>query len=196
MPELMTVDEVADYLRVTKQTIYRLLWLGRIPASKVGHQWRFRKDSIDEWLRQEPVARKTCILVVDDDKGIRDLFADVLSELGHKVVTAKDGSEGLELMKQLDYDLVFVDLKLPIVHGAELFRRIRKIKPDLPVIIITGYPDSDMFAQTLVYGPFGVMRKPFDKSDIVEAVNTFVSTHNADIGNQSTAHRRKTKQQS
>ena len=77
-------------------------------------------------------------------------------------------------MKQRDFDLVFLDLKMPGMDGAELFRQIRTIKPRLPVTIITGYPDSEMMVRALAQGPFGVMNKPFGESDIVAAVNTFL----------------------
>ena len=63
---------------------------------------------------------------------------------------------------------------MPVMDGAELFSRIKNIKPKLPVIIITGYPDSDMMSKALAQGPFGVMNKPFSESDIVAAVNTFL----------------------
>ena len=65
MTELMTVEEVADYLRVTEKTIYRLLKQGKIPAVKVGRQWRFEKAKIDEWLHQSSVGTRATILVVD-----------------------------------------------------------------------------------------------------------------------------------
>jgi len=77
-------------------------------------------------------------------------------------------------VKQRDFDLVFLDLKMPEMDGAKLFRRIKTIKPKLPVTIITGYPESDMMAQALAQGPFGVMNKPFDESDIITAVNNFL----------------------
>jgi len=174
MTELMTVEEVADYLRVTKKTIYRLLRQGKIPATKVGHQWRFNKDSIDEWLQRRSVGTKANILVIDDEQIIRLLFKETLEELGHRVITAETGSEGLELVKQRDFDLVFLDLKMPGMDGAELFRRIKTIKPTLPVTIITGYPESDMMVRALAQGPFGVMNKPFTESDIVDAITSFL----------------------
>ncbi len=65
MAELMTVGEVADYLRVTKKTIYRLLERGKIPATKVGNQWRFKKSSLDDWLQRSSVGAKASILVLD-----------------------------------------------------------------------------------------------------------------------------------
>src|SRR4030042_233747 len=99
----MTVDEVADYLRVTKKTIYRLLKQGSIPSTKVGHQWRFDKTLIDEWLRQKPAETKVSILVIDDEEGIRSLFKETLEELGHMVITAETAARGLELVKQQDF---------------------------------------------------------------------------------------------
>lgn len=174
MPELMTVEELARYLRVTEKTVYRLLKRGLIPATKVGHQWRFEKTSVDEWLRQSSVGTKANILVVDDEQVIRSLFKETLEELGHSVIAAESASEGLELVKQGDFALVFLDLKMPGMDGAELFRQIRTIKPKLPVTIITGYPDSEMMMRALAQGPFGVMSKPFGESDIVTAVNNFL----------------------
>jgi excisionase family DNA binding protein len=174
MIELMTINEVASYLRVNKKTVYRLLERGDIPARKVGHQWRFDKASIDQWLSQKQPEIKGAILAVDDEEIIRTLFKETLEELGHKVITAEGSQQGLELIKRGDFDLVFIDLKMPGMDGAELFHQIKTIKPRLPVIIITGYPDSDVMARALAHGPFGVMNKPFSESDIIAAVNTFL----------------------
>ncbi len=174
MTELMIVEEIASYLRVTKKTIYRLLRRGKIPATKVGRQWRFDKVSIDEWLRQKSVGGGTSILVIDDEKVVRALFKETLEEQGHRVITAEDGAEGLELVQEQDFALVFLDLKMPGMDGTEIFRQIRTIKPDLPVTIITGYPDSEMMSRALAQGPFGVMNKPFSESDIIGAVSNFL----------------------
>jgi len=174
MAELMTVQEVARYLRVTEKTVYRLLKQGRIPAIKVGRQWRFDKDSIDEWLHQNSVGNRATILVVDDEETIRLLFKETLEELGHSVIAVDSGSKGLELVKRQDFDLVFLDLKMPGMVGDDFFGRLRAIKPGLPVTIITGYPDSGMMSRALAQGPFGVMNKPFGESDIIAAVNTFL----------------------
>ncbi len=172
MAEFMTVEEVAVYLRVTKKTIYRLLWRGNIPATKIGHRWRFSKASIDEWIEQRSVGRDTSILVIDDEEIIRGLFKEALEIQGHRVMTAKDGAEGLKMAKQWDFDLVFLDLKMPGMDGAELFRQIKTMKPDLLVVIITAYPESDIMARALAYGPFGIIKKPFSELEIVTAVNS------------------------
>ena len=174
MTELMTVEEVAAYLRVTEKTIYRMLKRGSIPASKVGHQWRFDKAAIDEWLSQSSVGAKASILVIDDEEIIGALIKATLEELGHRVVAVTAGSEGLELVKRQEFDMVFLDLRMPEMDGAEVFRRIKAIKPDLSVTIITGYPDSEIMARALAQGPFGVMNKPFAEKDIITAVNNIL----------------------
>lgn len=174
MTELMTLKEVADYLRVTKKTIHRMLERCVIPAMKVGRQWRFDKASIEVWLRQNSIKRAANILIIDDDETICSLFKDTLEGTGHTVTMVSESSKGLELVKNGDYDLVFLDLKMPEMDGTELFRRIRTAKPKLPVTIITGYPDSDLMTRALTYGPFGVMNKPFRGSDILTAVNIYL----------------------
>ncbi len=177
MIDLMTVGEAANYLRVNKKTIYRLLESGKIPATKVGRQYRFSKASIDEWLQKESV-RKANILVIDDEETIRVLLKETLEELGHTVVAVGTGSEGLEAIRSLDFHLVFLDLKMPVMDGSEVFRQIKVIKPKLPVIIISGYPESELMARAMAHGPFAVMNKPFDESNIIMAVDNFLMVNN------------------
>jgi len=174
MTELMIVEEVAHYLRVTKKTVYRLLKGGKIPATKIGQQWRFDRVSLDQWLERSSPRAKAEILVIDDKDEIRALFRKTLEKCGYKVTTAKDSPEGLELVKQREFDLVFLDFRMPGMDGAELLHQIRVIKHDLPVTITTGYPDSALMARALAQGAFGVMNKPFSESDIVGAVNNFL----------------------
>lgn len=174
MTGLMTLRELADYLRVTEKTVYRLISRGDIQAGKVGRQWRFEKSAIDQWLRRNSAGNKSAVLVIDDEHVIRELLREILVELGHGVIAAETGAEGLELLEQVDFGLVFLDLKMPGMDGAEVFRRIRQIKPELPVIIITGYPDSELMARALAQGPFGMMNKPFGEADVYTAVNNFL----------------------
>ena len=90
------------------------------------------------------------------------------------MIAVESGFEGLELVQQRDFDLVFLDLKMPGMVGDDFFGRLKAIKPGLPVSIITGYPDSGMMRRALAHGPFGVMSKPFAESDIIAAVNNFL----------------------
>ena len=106
----MIIAEVALYLRVTEKTVYRLLKQGRIPATKVDRQWRFSKASIDKWLHESSVGSDRSFLIIDDEETIRALFKETLEEWGHNVVVTSNGSEGLELVKEHDFGLVFLDL--------------------------------------------------------------------------------------
>jgi excisionase family DNA binding protein len=171
--EFMTLEEVADYLRVTTKTIYRLLEKGTVPAIKVGHQWRFDRNALDTWLRQNSRKAGGNILVIDDDESICSLFKDTLEGSGYTVTTTNTSLWGLELVKTQNYDLVFLDLKMPGMDGAELFRQIRLVKPSMPVTVITGYPDTELMMNALTYGPLAVMKKPFRESDILDAVNNY-----------------------
>jgi len=174
MSELMTVKELGQYLRFTKKTIYKLLKQGSIPSVKIGNKWRFDKAAIDRWLHRNMEGARARILVVDDDELIRSLFKETLEEQGHTVVVAGNSAEGIECVKRWDFGLVFLDLKMPDMDGAELLKQLRSIKPRLPVTIITGYPGSEMMERAFKQGPFGVMDKPFDAADIVAAVQNFL----------------------
>lgn len=174
MVELLTVQELADYLRVTVKTVYRLLEKGVVPAARIGHLWRFDKDEIDSWLRQSTKTTKARILVIDDDPSIGELFQTSLQEAGHTVTIAINSVEGLELVKTRHFDIVFLDLMLPGMDGTATFKQIREVRPELPVTIVTGYPDSELMMSAMETGPFGIIKKPFTALDIMSAVNNYL----------------------
>ena len=112
--------------------------------------------------------------MIDDDPTVNSLFRRTLERAGHQVITAETGTEGIQLVKQKDFNLVFLDLWLPDMEGAEVLKEFRRIRPDLKITVITGYPDSEILQRALVQGPFGVMNKPFNTADIRAAVNKFL----------------------
>lgn len=174
MAQLMTIKELAQYLHYTKRMVYGLLKRGAIPATKIGNKWRFDKEIIDEWLHNNVEGVKAHILVIDNDELIRSLFKETLEEQGHTVVTADTTAKGLAYVIQRDFDLIFLDLKMSGTDGAEILREMRSIKRRLSVVIITGYLGSEMMERALRHGPIAVMRKPFNHSDIIAAVNSFL----------------------
>jgi len=174
MADLMTIEELEQYLRFTRKTIYKLLKKGSIPATKIGNKWRFDKEVIDKWLHHNMEGVRARVLVIDDDEIILSLFKETLEEQGHTVVTADTSAKGLAYVMQQDFDLIFLDLKMSGTDGAEILRQMRSVKNKLPVIIITGYPDSEMMERAMRQGPLGVMLKPFDDSDITTAVKSFL----------------------
>ncbi|MBL7209757.1 MAG: response regulator [Dehalococcoidia bacterium] len=174
MRELLTTREIAEYLRLRSETVLRKVAKGEIPAIKVGGRFRFDKDQIDEWLRQKLTSKKR-VLVIDDEETIRHLFRETLEADNYHVITAADGAEALELVRSWNFDLIFADLKMPGMNGAETFRQIRRIDRSVPVVIITGYPASDLMGQALEHGPVGVMKKPINGLDIERSVDSFIA---------------------
>lgn len=110
------------------------------------------------------------ILVVDDEPVVGDLIKNTLEIVGYQVTTTLSSVEALELVSNKHFDLIFLDLLIPELDGAELFRRIRQMNKDVPVAIITGYPDSDLMRRAMAYDPFTVIKKPFVIQDILNAV--------------------------
>ncbi len=174
----LTTDEVLNYLQVNLRTIYRLIKSEKIPAVRVGRQWRFRKRDIDAWLESQrprgprlapspsrpapagPPSRSR-ILVVDDEAAIRDLLAKTLALAEYDVDVAPDGGAALERLRTLPYDLLITDLKMPGVDGLTVIREGRRYRPDLPVIIITGFSTEASAIEAINLGVSGYLIKPF-----------------------------------
>jgi excisionase family DNA binding protein len=173
----LTTEEVLEYLQVNLRTVYRLIKAGKIPAVRVGRQWRFRKRDIDAWLesqrpravRAQPAPQRAPasadarprVLVVDDEASIRDLLAKTLALAEYDVDLAPDGRTALERLRIIPYDLLITDLKMPGVDGLTVIREARRLKADLPVIIITGYSTEASAIDALNLGVSGYLTKPF-----------------------------------
>jgi excisionase family DNA binding protein len=172
----LTTEEVLDYLQVNLRTVYRLIKAGKIPAVRVGRQWCFRKRDIDAWLesqrprtaRQGPPGRSTAplagrarVLVVDDEATIRDLLAKTLALAEYDVDLAPDGRTALERLRIIPYDLLITDLKMPGVDGLAVIREARRLKADIPVIIITGFSTEASAIEAVNLGVSGYLTKPF-----------------------------------
>jgi two-component system response regulator (stage 0 sporulation protein F) len=174
LSELLTTKEVAGYLKLRPETVLRGVKKGEIPAIKVGGHFRFDKRQIDDWLQNNSTSKKR-ILVIDDDEPVRKLFKDTLEKNNYHVLTVENGSRALKLVHSWNFDLIFLDLKMPVMDGVEIFRRIRRIDRAVPVVIITGYTSSDMLRKALKQAPFGVMKKPFGSKDILRSAENFLN---------------------
>jgi excisionase family DNA binding protein len=170
---LMDVEEVARYLNLHLMTVYRMLQSGILPARKVGGRWRISKRELDEWLENYAGGTRKQILVVDDDPNIGRQFKRVLQQERCTVDIASQGSEAIERVKEQVYDLIFLDLVLPDMDGAQTFARIRKIDPDAHVVLMTGYPDSELVSKAMRYGAISLLIKPIPSSEIRRLVRGF-----------------------
>jgi len=107
---------------------------------------------------------KHSILVVDDQEEICDLLQDFLSQEGYQVFTATNGSEALSLGKENELDLVLLDIKMPGMDGMEVFRKLKKVRRDMDVIILTGYGTLGTAKEAMRLGAYDYLTKPFDLS--------------------------------
>ena len=163
----LTTEEVLDYLQINLRTVYRLIKAGKLPAVRVGRQWRFRKKDIDNWLvanrsdgKPDNGARPR-ILVVDDEQAVRDLLAKTLETADYEVDTAPDGATAIEYLKSNGYDLLVTDLRMPGMDGLSVIREGRRKSADMPVIVITGYSSEASAIEAINLGVSGYLTKPF-----------------------------------
>lgn len=106
------------------------------------------------------------ILVVDDEKNYLVVLDALLSEEGYEVTTADSGVKALEILKESDLDLVLTDLKMPLMDGIELLENIKKINPDLPVIMMTAYGTIDTAIEAMKKGAYDYVTKPFQNEEL------------------------------
>ncbi len=110
------------------------------------------------------------ILVVDDNKYIRFALSTLLEESGYKPITAETGQKGIEEIKAKKPALVVMDRKLPDCDGVDLLNEVKKIAPDIPVIILTAYADYKTEEQAIKLGAYAFISKPFDNDTIIELI--------------------------
>jgi CheY-like chemotaxis protein len=106
------------------------------------------------------------VLVVDDDPVVARSFDRVLTGKGYAVISARDGVEALQKLKDEKYDVVFTDIKMPGMNGIEVARRIKASQPWLPVVIVTGYGTDENEAQARAAGVAGFLHKPLSPAEI------------------------------
>ena len=171
--DVLDARDAATYLRINEQTVRRLARDNEIPSFKVGGSWRFKKSSLDAWAGMQEQRSSTAlkrILVVDDDPGIREVVRRSLERDGVTVDTAGGGDEIMPLTGDKRPDLVFLDLKLPGMDGPSLLAEIRNGWGNVPVIVITGFPDGELMERALTHGPVTLLSKPSTPSQIRDAV--------------------------
>ena len=112
------------------------------------------------------------ILIIEDEAAIRRVLKKIISEENdtYHVEEAEDGLEGMELIKNNDYDLILCDIKMPKMDGVEVLEKTQKIKPEIPMLMISGHGDLDTAVNTMRMGAFDYISKPPDLNRLLNAV--------------------------
>jgi CheY-like chemotaxis protein len=131
-----------------------------------------RADELPAVARLAQARLSGTVLVIDDEEIVRKTAKAVLRQHGMSVVLAENGSEGVEMFRQMAdrLDAVILDLTMPVMSGEATLRAIREIRRDVPVLICSGYSESD--ARERLHGPAGVrfLQKPYGSTELARAV--------------------------
>lgn len=121
--------------------------------------------------------KKRSVLIVDDELLIRDLLYDFFTEQSWDVMVASNASSALDKLETTEFDIVLTDLKMPEMDGSTLIDRIRETHPELPVIVVTGYPTVESAIRSLRQRVDDYLIKPFNVTALYKSVESSVSRH-------------------
>ena len=116
------------------------------------------------------------VLVIDDEKVVLDSVNKILTDEGYDVTTNLSGRDGLTEALHADYDIVLTDIRMPDIGGMKVLRDIKRSKPSLPVIMITGYASVQSSVQAMKLGAADYVEKPFTPDQLIKAVDTALET--------------------
>lgn len=170
MQNLLTVKETAKYLRIPLPTVYYLVQRGQLPAIQIGGRWRIKKDALDKDVLKEDRSGQPTVLVVDDDESLQNLFKVFLKKIGFSRVVVGSVKDALAALEKQHFDLIFLDLKLPDGPADDVYEAAKDLDPDVPIVVITGYPDSAMLNRILAKGPVTVLKKPLKVQQLKQTV--------------------------
>jgi DNA-binding response OmpR family regulator len=127
---------------------------------------------------------KARILAVDDEEIILNSFRKVLVLAGYSIDTVEKGSEALGLIRKNDYDFVFTDLKMPEMDGLEVTKAVKHLRPDIDVIVITGFASIETAVETVKFGAMDYVEKPFTEDELLAFVKTALIKRQANLEKQ------------
>ena len=175
----MDVFAAAYHIGAHVETLRRLARKGNVPAYKVGKDWRFSRSALDRWRNSHQVRHRPALaLIVDDERDMRGLIGVYLERDGYRIALAGSTEHAMELARREPPDVALVDLVMPRLSGADLVRDLRAMNAELPIVIVTGYPDSRLLAEAMRYPPVTLLPKPVKEEDLLRTVRLVL--HGAD----------------
>jgi two-component system nitrogen regulation response regulator NtrX len=118
------------------------------------------------------------ILVIDDERSIRNTLKDILEYEKYEVDLAEDGNKGLEKVKNAEYDIVLCDIKMPGLDGIEVLEKLVVLAPDTPVVMISGHGNIDTAVDSIKKGAFDYIEKPLDLNRLLITIRNGMDKSN------------------
>ena len=116
------------------------------------------------------MAKKISILIVDDEESVRDSLYNWFIEDGFRVEVAENAKRALIILESDQFDIILADIKMPGMDGLEMLRRIKSIKPESIVIVMTAFATVDTAVKALKDGAYDYVTKPFDPDDLTHLI--------------------------
>ena len=113
---------------------------------------------------------KASVMIVDDNISACKTLSFILEEEGYDVTTAKDGPEAIAVVEERPFDIIFMDIRMPLMDGVETYRRIKRVRPDCVVVMMTAYAVEELVREALQEGAYAVMYKPLDIEEMVALI--------------------------
>ena len=110
------------------------------------------------------------ILLADDNKEFTENLRDILELKGYSVLTASDGFQALETIKISSVDLILMDIKMPVMNGVETYKKIKKIIPNIPVIMLTAFALEELIQESIKEGAFACLKKPLNFTELFSTI--------------------------
>ncbi len=165
--DLMDVDLPFSYAEVAAATSEAYAdALGRSDLPVVGH-----------WAQEQSASDAPAVLVIDDEVVVINSVRRILSRKGYRVETAFTGREALQRIREGNYSLVLLDMRLPDWDGLQLLSHIKRTKPDLPVLVITGYASIETAVEAVQRGATDYMAKPFTPEELNQLTSRTLSRY-------------------
>jgi two-component system response regulator HydG len=117
---------------------------------------------------------KTSVLIVDDDQSLRWTMSLILEHKGYVVETAADGAEAVARVQERPFDIVLMDIRMPVMNGVQALKQIRVIRPQTVVVMMTAYAVEDLIQDALIEGAFAILDKPVEIEQIINIIGTSV----------------------
>lgn len=112
----------------------------------------------------------TSVLIVDDDANFCGTLSKILAMKGYQTTMAESGFQALDLIKEKQFDVVLMDIKMPVMNGVETFKKIKNIRPGIVVIMMTAFSVDDLMNDAIKEGAYAVIRKPVDIDAVINMI--------------------------
>lgn len=113
---------------------------------------------------------QTSVLIVDDDSNFGNILSKILEKKGYTTTTAESGLRAIDLVKARPFDVILMDIKMPVMNGVEAYKHIKQIRPSAIVIFMTAFSVEDLIKEAIKEGAYAVIKKPFDIDTVVNMI--------------------------